>query len=128
MPYFPKDTELGELREIKVYAYYDCPRLFLCKNADDQNFIGLSVKEKKNRMFWLYVKISEERLERAEAGEFDIREMFLKAEGSIVYFVKTHGKEPDKVFEMPSNLIPEKYLSKEGSKLIPEKKTNGTEG
>ncbi len=122
MPYLAKDTELGELREIKVYDYYDCPRLFLCKDADDQSFIGLSVKEKKNRLFWLYVKISEERLERAEAGEFDLRDIFLKAEEGIVYFVKTHGKEPDKVFKMPSNFIPKRYLSEEGEKLIREKK------
>ena len=120
--YLPIDTELGKLEEVKVYDYYDCPRLFLCKDVDDQKFIGLSVAEKKHSMSWLYVKISEERLKRAEAGEIDLREIFLKAEEGIVLLVKTHREIPDGVFKMPSNLIPERYLSKEGSKLIPDKK------
>lgn len=124
MPYLPIDTELGKLREIKVYDYYDCPRLFLCKDTNDQNFIGLSVADKKHSMSWLYVKISEERLERAEAGEIDLREIFLKAEKGIVLWVKTNREIPDGVFKMPSNMIPEKYLSKEGCKLIEERTTS----
>lgn len=124
MSCLPKNTEFGVLKMIKVYDYYDCPRLFLCRNVSDQNFIGLSVKDEKDKMTWLYAKISEERLEKAEAGEIDLRDIFKKAEECVVFGVETHGEGPDILFKVPCEIIPEKYLPEKGCNLISEKKND----
>lgn len=121
---FPIDTILGELEMIKEYEYYDCPRLFTCKDETGKIYIGLSVKDGDGWQMWLYVHVTNDRLKKIENGDFDIRDAFVDAEECSVFGVTTYNEQPDTANWILSKLIPEEYLPYKGQTLIPAEKKN----
>lgn len=111
---FPTNTMLGELEMIKEYEYYDCPRLFTCKNEIGKPYIGLSVEDNDDSQVWLYASISPNRLAKAEKGEIDVRDVFLKAEEKFVLEVTTYNEKADTAHMMISKDIPETFLPTAG--------------
>ena len=113
---FPVDTMLGELEMITEYEYYDCPRLFTCKNQIEKLYIGLSVEDNDDNQVWLYAALTPNRLAKAEKGEIDLRDVFLEAEEKFVLEVTTYNAdaEADTAHMMICNDIPETFLPTEG--------------
>ena len=107
---FPIGTVLGELEMITEYEYYDCPRLFTCKNQMGKPYVGLSVKDNDDNQVWLYVAISRKRLAKAERGEIDVREVFLEAEEKFVLEVTTYNDKADTARMVICKEIPETFL------------------
>jgi len=60
----PEDTMLGKLNIGVTYEYYDCPRLFTCKNEYNQYYVAVSVEDIDTEMIWLYVRVSSNRLDK----------------------------------------------------------------
>jgi hypothetical protein len=121
---FPMNTILGELEMIKEYEYYDCPRLFSCKNEKDEKYLGLSVKDEDGYQVWMYVLVSDDRLKEADTGEIDMHDVFVNAEEYSVYIVSTHNTNFDSVISMASSCIPKEYLPYKGQTLTPAGKEN----
>ena len=117
---FPVDTILGQLEMITEYEYYDCPRLFSCKNKENKKYIGLSVKDENDYQIWMYVFISDNRLKEVDMGKIDIRDIFVNSEDCYVYIVSTHNILFDSVTQILSQCIPEEYLPYKGQILPPK--------
>ncbi len=121
---FPIDSVLGELEMIKEYEYYDCPRLFSCKNKEGKKYLGLSVKDEDDYQVWMYVFVSDRRLKEADTGEIDVYDVFVNAEEYSVYLVSTHNTNFDSVISVASSCIPKEYLPYKGQTLLPAEKKN----
>jgi hypothetical protein len=119
---FPTNTVLGELEMIKEYEYYDCPRLFSCKNEKDKKYLGLSVKDEDGYQVWMYVLVSDRRLKEVDTGKIDMYDVFVNAEDYSVYLVSTHNVNFDSVISVASSCIPKEYLPYKGQTLLPPEK------
>ena len=60
----PQQTELGELKILRVFDYYDGPVLFLCSNELDHKFLTVFVDESRDSRTWYYLPLSKERLKK----------------------------------------------------------------
>lgn len=88
-----KIDKIGELIIEEVFIYYEEPLLFTAKNNEGRIFVLNCVSLDKDGNAYVMVEISKERLERAMNGVFDIRQLFIKAESPIWYFVDKEDKE-----------------------------------
>ena len=80
-------TQLGNLEIIEIYEYYDQPLLFSCQNAIGQKFLAVLIDETDTVETWLYVPVSENRLNEIRSGKIDLHDAFSKAEDNQVYRV-----------------------------------------
>jgi hypothetical protein len=118
----PIDTILGKLEMGEVYEYYDCPRLFMCKNEIGKDYIGLSVEDNDGYQVWIYVALSKDRLNNMEANKITLRDVFLTAEEKFVLEVTTYNSQPDTAHMLICADIQEKFLPEEGIFLMPAEK------
>ena len=81
----PTTTALGRLRLVDVWDYYDGPRLFVAQNAAGAFYIALWADEDDTTNTWLYVAVSEDRLERVQTGQISLRAAYLDPEDGKVF-------------------------------------------
>lgn len=87
MSLLPQSTNLGKLEIIEVYEYYDAPCLFACRNQSEHLFLAVWSEQTTEFGTWLYVPISQRRLENVRSGNIELRDAFLNAEDGFVYKV-----------------------------------------
>jgi hypothetical protein len=83
--FLPSNTFLGRLRMVEVWDYYDGPRLFVAQNAASALFVALWADQTDDIDTWLYVPVSEARLELIHAGRISLRDAYLRAEDGQVF-------------------------------------------
>jgi hypothetical protein len=117
MNFLPQNTELGALKMVQVYEYYDKPLLFACQNEFGHLFLGLYDGEEGTQEQWLYLPISAQRHLSIHMGVIDLRSAFLRAEGGYVYWVVVPlGQDATSTRVAVSDLDPE-YLPDAGEAL-----------
>lgn len=84
----PTDTSLGDLRLLDVFFYYDGPKLFTCVDNSGQQYIAVFVDEKESAELYLYVPISNGRLQAVRTGDVSLRTVFQNPEGNTAYVVR----------------------------------------
>ena len=106
----PTRTCLGELEVIKVFDFFDFPRLFSCRNKAGQIFLALSVEESANTAIFLYTAISLDRYRLLISGDLRIRDVIRLAEDNFVFNVEfTPSGETASMIscsEIPDNWLP----------------------
>lgn len=95
MAFPPDDTSLGRLRILEVWDEYDGPRLFVAVNASATLFVAFWADQTDDVDTWLYVAVSEARLERVQSGSITLRDAFTTAEDGNVFVVRVPRKERD---------------------------------
>lgn len=83
----PIGSPLGTLRIVDILDEYDGPRLFVAINAVDTYFLAFWADRTDNAEHWLYVPVSERRLNELYSGSIPIRQAYLKPEEPVVYFI-----------------------------------------
>ncbi len=83
----PEGTQLGNLRIVDVLDFYDGPKLFVARNTTGSNFLSLWVDEDGQNNWWLYLPISQGRLDELHSGTLTIREAYIDAEENFVYSI-----------------------------------------
>lgn len=78
---------LGTLRMLEVFEYYDQPLLFSCENKSGQIFIALSIDELNNGFRWFYLPVSRSRYDSIRQGIISLKNAFLQAEEGWVWDV-----------------------------------------
>lgn len=73
-------TPIGELLITDVLASYDGPRLFVCVSQSSQTYLALWVGDDEDSERWLYVAISQIRLDAVRTGRIALRQAFLEPE------------------------------------------------
>jgi len=87
MDLLPRNTALGELALVEVYAYVDIPCLFACRNRSGQHFLAVWIEETADANRWVYVPVSEQRLRFVRSGGIELRDAFTAAEEESAYVV-----------------------------------------
>lgn len=85
MKVLPKKTCLGALRITEIYDYFDGPKLFCARNNTNQAYLVYWCDSSPENIFdgWLYLPVSEKRLECIRRGLCSIRQAFDDAEEGI---------------------------------------------
>lgn len=115
----PKNTSLGELEIEEIYEFYDFPRLFSCKNRLGHFYLVISIEDLDDGWKWLYVPVSESRLQKIRLGEITLRDSFKNAEENLIYSVLlyTDASIPPEVKTVSCEKIPEQWLPEKGERL-----------
>ncbi|WP_394328494.1 DUF6575 domain-containing protein [Mycobacterium avium] len=96
MNWLPRDTILGELTLLETYVFYDGPRLFSAQSLTDQRYLAAWANEGHEADEWLYVAISEARLNMVRSGARTVRSAFLEPEGFTYRVIIPHDdSSPD---------------------------------
>jgi len=115
----PKNTCLGELEIEEIYEFYDIPRLFSCKNRLGHIYLVISIEDLDDGWKWLYLPVSDSRLQKIRLGEITLRDSFKNAEEHSVYSVLIHTDDSimPEVKTVPSQDIPEEWLPEKGERM-----------
>lgn len=85
----PTGTLLGALQMERIIEHYDFPRIFVCRNSTQQRYLVLSTYDDDERCEWLYLPVSELRLNLVLAGNWPLRQAFVRAEGGFLFISNT---------------------------------------
>lgn len=125
MSWMPQGTELGRLRLLEVYDYFDGPRLFAARNLAGTTFLVLWADELEDRDVWFYVPLSAERLASLRDGALPIRDAYIGAEDGFVYSTTVRKSDGDpSVEKVAASALPLDCLPPENDRL----KTNDVSG
>ncbi|MET9203351.1 DUF6575 domain-containing protein [Gordonia sp. NPDC003585] len=122
MTWLPSGTVLGELLMEETLVYYDGPRVFTCRSITDQRYLVAWANEQDDGDTWLYVPLSQARLNVLRSGAWPLREAFVLPE-SIVYRVDLTDSDEDSNSArdvarlISSEDIPEDWLPGENFRL-----------
>lgn len=84
------NTTLGPLDVTDVFVEYDGPHLLACRDRRGQLYLAVSVEDGPTSVIWLYVPVSEERLDQVQAASLDLHEAFAHPEGGSLLQVTTY--------------------------------------
>ncbi|MGZ8340933.1 MAG: DUF6575 domain-containing protein [Telluria sp.] len=93
----PTGTLLGVLQMERTIEHYDFPRIFVCRNTTQQRYLVLSTYDDEERCEWLYLPISEVRLNAVLTGHWSLRQAFVEAEGRFLFIAKTFSDAASEV-------------------------------
>ena len=79
---------LGRLEIVETYAYYDQPVLFSCKDSAGHLYLVVAADENNQYETWLYVRISNERLNLVQSGTIDLHDAFADSEDAHLFQVR----------------------------------------
>ena len=85
----PSNTILGELEIFEIYEYLNGPRLFVARNNIGTIFLVYWCDEKEEATGWLYLPISEAKLEKLRRKEITLNAAFKEPETNYLYIVYT---------------------------------------
>ncbi|MET8291981.1 DUF6575 domain-containing protein [Streptomyces sp. NPDC005132] len=109
----PRDTILGELKMQESYVYYDGPRVFSCTSLTDQTFLAAWAEEGDEGDEWIYVPVSQARLDMVRSGGIPLRTAIESPEGFVFQVSLPHDVERDdiakpiRVGDIPEEWLPE---------------------
>ncbi len=133
MSLFPSNSQLGKLKIIEVYDYYDGPKFFCAKNQFKQLMVVYWVEHNKDdKSFgWLYLPITEEKLNDLRRGKISVRDAYENPEEGLYLVYTFPNSSMDsakylKKYEVPKNFLPPKKLkiSPEDIDVIDNKEEN----
>lgn len=115
----PKNTSLGELEIEEIYEFYDIPRLFSCKNKLGHIYLVISIEDLTVGWKWLYLPVSDSRLQKIRLGKITLRDSFKNAEEHFVYsaLIYTDDSIMPEVKTVSCQDIPEQWLPEKGERL-----------
>lgn len=91
---FTKTDVHGELFFNVIYDYFDGPKLFSLIDSKGDYFLGYWIDESDDRLSWILISITKNRLLKFESKEFDIFDALDKKEEPLFYVVDTFYKKP----------------------------------
>lgn len=97
MAFHPTFIQLGNLKIVDTYEFYDKPLLFVCQNTIGHLFLAVLIDENDIEEIWIYAPISTKRLEQVRAGIVDLHDAFAQAEDGNVYEVNIPHNSSDEV-------------------------------
>jgi hypothetical protein len=118
MSLLPQCTHLGKLEIVEVYEFYDVPCLFSCRNSSGNIFLATWAEQTTEFGIWLYVPMSQRRLENVRSGKIDLHDAFVSSEDDFVYkaIIPCDGS-PDRIEAILSENLIDDWLALPGEFL-----------
>lgn len=88
MTLHPNFIHFGNIQILETYEFYDKPLLFSCTNQVGSLYLAVLANETEVGEDWLYVAISNRRLEEIRSGRIDLHDAFANAENGNLYQVQ----------------------------------------
>ena len=112
-------SELGRLKIIEVYDYYDQPLLFSCQNVAGHLYLVVAADENDQHEVWLYAGVSAERLNLIRSGAIDLHDAFAGPEdGVLLQVIAPYADQsPLRIEPIQPNQISEDMLPMRGERL-----------
>ncbi|MDQ7024386.1 MAG: hypothetical protein Q9P01_06000 [Anaerolineae bacterium] len=119
MSFLPRNTQLGYLEIFEVYEVFDKPILFACQNRAGTMYLAIWEDEDDENLTdtWLYVAVSQNRLEQIRGGNIDLKSAFTDSEDEIVYEVIISQNNTSRVNTLTSFELTDDRLPLAGEKL-----------
>ena len=110
---------VGRLEIVEIYAYYDQPVLFSCKNAAGHLYLVVAADENDQHETWLYAGVSAERLDHIRSGAIGLHDAFADPEDGFLLqaIVPYDDQTPLWTEPVQSNQISEDMLPIPGERL-----------
>lgn len=133
MSIFPSNSPLGKLKIIEIYDYYEGPKFFCAQNQFRQLMIVYWVDYKNNEdaYGWLYLSITDEKLNKLRRGQISVREAYQNPEQGLylVYTFPNPSDDDTKYInkdEIPNDLLPphDLFIAPEEIDVIDEREAN----
>ncbi|KQU34215.1 DUF6575 domain-containing protein [Rhodococcus sp. Leaf233] len=111
MNWLPRQTDLGRLTLDDTFVFYDGPRVFTARSTTDQIFLAGWAEEGEHADLWLYVPISQARLNLVRSGGVTLRSAYLNPEGYL-YLVSLPDdeSEQDDARKIETDQVQESWL------------------
>ena len=111
--------ELGRLKILETYEYYDQPVLFSCKNAAGHLYLVVAADETDQYDTWLYAGVSEARLNLVRSGAIDLHDAFANPEsGFLVRAIVPYDHQAEiQTDSIPPDQIPDDMFPVAGERL-----------
>jgi len=121
----PIKTPLGKLIPLETFHYFDGPKLFSCSNTAGQKYLVFWLGDEKDQDRWLYVPISETRLQLARSGGISLRNVCAQPEDGVLWLINLtfDSDEPTKVDAITPDQLLLSDLPAENSYLTFETQT-----
>ncbi len=119
MERLPVKTPLGKLISLEIYHYFDGPKLFSCINTAGQRYLVFWLGDEDGKDKWLYVPLSETRLQLARSGGISLRNVCLNPEDDYLWLIdlSTDSDIPTRAEAILPVQLPPSDLPAEGSFL-----------
>jgi len=118
MSWFVDATEIGQVRIEETFVDYDGPRLFTCRSNTDQLYLVNWVDEGERDDTWLYVAISQRRLDMVRSGMVPLRDAFVHAEGAVfVAVLDRDSQAADRITRTEGEALPSAWLPDSDERL-----------
>lgn len=117
---------LSRLEIVEIYAYYDQPVLFSCKNAAGHLCLVVAADENDQYETWLYAGVSPERLTLIRSGAIDLHDAFADPEDGCLLQVRFSYDAPTspQIESIEANQVSEDMLPLPGECLDLETETS----
>ena len=94
----PTGTHLGELEIDTEYDYYDGPMLAIVGDGKGKKYLAIWNGETKNSRWFLYTRVTDERIAVLESSEMTIYQAYAQSEYPLYQvFVSSHACIKDSV-------------------------------
>lgn len=109
---------LGKLEIVEIYAYYDEPVLFSCKNVEGDLYLVVAADENDRYETWLYAQVSSDRLNLIQTDTIDLYDAFANTEDGRLLQVKfPYDKSGPESEFVQSDQVPDEMLPESGEYL-----------
>jgi len=114
----PLNTILGKLEISEIYEYLDGPRLFTAKNNVGTTFLVYWCDEKEDAIGWLYLPISETKLNKLRQKAITLNAAFKEPETSCYIVYTGVSPEEDTAKPISPDEIGTDFFPPEGYYLV----------
>lgn len=102
-----------EMQTIEVFVYHDRPLLFSAQDILGHKYLAVLTDEEDTFEDWIYVAVSQSRLEMIRSGGIDLHDAFGKPENNIIFKIRNNFDGDEEInsifaYDLPIELLPKK--------------------
>lgn len=106
-----------EMQTIEIFVYHDRPLLFSAQDVLSHKYLAVLTDEEDTFENWIYVAVSQSRLEMIRSGGIDLHDAFGKPENNIIFKIRNNFDGDEEITPIFANELSVELLPKQGAIL-----------